>query len=168
MRARPRWNVAAAMAMAMATCGTTSEEGSIDIAADTAAVEPAAGAVEEPAVEPSAGLEGTSWRLVSYGSDEPVLDGIEITAEFAEGRIAGRSACNRYTGTVEIDAAAGTLEPGALVSTKMACPPPQMESESRYLGALEGVARYEVADGRLTLHAADGSTLVFERAEVAP
>ena len=54
------------------------------------------------------------------------------------------------------------------VATKMACPPPQMESESRYLGALRGVARYEVADERLTLNAADGSTLVVERAEVAP
>jgi heat shock protein HslJ len=166
MRARRRWNMAAAMAMAMtAACGTTSEEGSTDIAADTAAVEPAGG-TEEPAVE--AGLEGTSWRLVGYGLDEPVPDGIEITAEFAEGRIAGRSACNRYTGPVEIDAAAGTLEAGALVSTKMACPPPQMESETRYLGVLQGVARYELADERLTLHAADGSTLVFERAEVAP
>lgn len=166
MTARCRWNVAAAMTMAMtAACGTTSEEGSTEAAADTAAVE-LAGETGEPAVE--AGLEGTSWGLVSYGSDEPVPDGIEITAEFAEGRMAGRSACNRYTGPVEIDAAAGTLVAGALVSTKMACPPPQMESECRYLGALQGVARYEIVDERLTLHAADGSTLVYERAEVAP
>lgn len=123
------------------------------------------------AVEPAAAdslpaeLLDTAWRLVEFDAGEPVPEGIEITAEFRPGGIAGRSACNRYTGPVEIDLAAGTIEVGALVSTKMACPPPRMESETRYLGALERATGLTLETGRLTVRTEDEagatSTLVF-------
>lgn len=174
MKTTFRWMAAATVTVAMvAGCRSSSEGGGEDVAQDTVAVQEAEEAAVPPA-EPAppaggaAALDGTSWRLVSFGPDDPVPEGIEITAEFAEGRMAGRSACNRYTGPVEIDVAAGTLKPGAFVSTKMACPPPQMESENRYLGALQSVTGFEVAGDRLTLHAAEGAMLVFERAAGTP
>ena len=154
-------------------CRSSSEGGAEGAAQDTVAVEAAEDAAvpadeAPPPAGGSAELDGTSWRLVSFGPDEPLAEGIEITAEFAEGQMAGRSACNRYTGPVEIDAAASTLKPGAFVSTKMACPPPQMENETRFLGALESVTGFEVAGDRLTLLGAEGATLVFERAARTP
>lgn len=111
-------------------------------------------------------LLDTAWRLVEFATGEPVPDVIEITAEFRQGGIAGRSACNRYTGPAEIDLTAGTIKIGPVVSTKMACPPPQMESETRYLGALERASRIELEAGRLALHSEDAAgettTLLFE------
>lgn len=173
MRTTFRWMTAAAVSVAIvAGCRSSGEGGGQEGGQDTMAAQAdeAAGPADEapPTAGGSAGLEGTSWRLVSFGPDEPVPEGIEITAEFAEGRMAGRSGCNQYTGAVEIDAAAGSLKPGAFVSTKMACPPPQMESETRHLGVLEGVTGFEVAGDRLTLHAGEGATLVFERAAGTP
>jgi heat shock protein HslJ len=110
-------------------------------------------------------LLGTAWRLVEFDAGVPVPEGVEITAEFRQGGIAGRSACNRYTGPVEIDLANGTLKVGALVSTKMACPPPQMEGETRYLGSLERATGLSLEAGRLTVRADDEAggttTLVF-------
>ena len=163
MLTKRRWT-ATTVALTMALgCGNAGDEtAEEDTDADTVA---AANEVvaETPAAGEASSLEGTVWRLVSYGPDEPVPDEIEITAGFAGGRIAGNSACNRYTGAVEIDTAGGTLKAGALVSTKMACPPPQMENESRYLGVLEDVTRFELAGDRLTLYADEGSSVVFER-----
>ena len=136
--------------------------------ADTvAADQPVPPGAVEPAAADSvpAELLGTTWRLVEFDAGEPVPDDIEITAEFRPGGIAGRSACNRYTGPVEIDLAAGTIKVGALVSTKMACPPPQMESEIRYLSALERATGLTLETGRLTVRAEDDagatSTLAF-------
>jgi heat shock protein HslJ len=107
--------------------------------------------------------------LVEFDAGEPVPEDIEITAEFRQGGIAGRSTCNRYTGPVEIDLAAGTIEIGAMVSTKMACPPPRMESETRYLGALQRATGVTLEPGWLTIRGEDeagmSSTLVFATME---
>ncbi|MGH7557644.1 MAG: META domain-containing protein [Gemmatimonadota bacterium] len=168
-----------ALAGALTACApredAVEEGGATDtVAADqpapSGAVEPAAAetAGAEPAAADSvpAELLGTTWRLVEFDAGDPVPEGIEITAEFREGGIAGRSACNRYTGPVEIDLAAGTIETGPLVSTKMACPPPQMESEARYLGALERAKGLTLEAGRLTIQAEDEAggmtTLLYE------
>jgi heat shock protein HslJ len=158
-----------ALAGALTACAPREdalEEG--DPSGDTlAADQPAPSGAVEPAAADSvpAELLGTTWRLVEFDAGEPVSEDIEITAEFWQGGIAGRSACNRYTGPVEIDLAAGTLNVGALVSTKMACPPPQMESETRYLGSLERATGLMLEPGRLTLRSEDEaggtSTLVF-------
>jgi heat shock protein HslJ len=132
-------------------------------------------ALPSGAVEPAAGdsvpaeLVGTHWRLVEFDAREQVPEDIEITAEFRQGGIAGQSACNRYTGPVEIDLAAGTIEIGAMVSTKMACPPPRMESETRYLGALQRATGVTLEPGWLTIRGEDeagmSSTLVFATME---
>jgi len=151
----------------LAVCASREDAAEGGPSADTlAADQPVPSGVVEPAadsVPPE--LLGTAWRLVELDAGEPVPEDIQITAEFRPGGIAGRSACNRYTGPVEIDLTAGTIKVGALVSTKMACPPPQMENETRYLGALERATGVTLETGRLTIRAADEtggtSTLVF-------
>jgi heat shock protein HslJ len=49
-----------------------------------------------------------------------------------------------------------------MASTKMACPPPAMEVESRYFAVLARVTQYQVAGSRLILSGPSGE-LTFER-----
>jgi heat shock protein HslJ len=161
------------MAGALTACAPREEAVDQDAIEDTLAADAPVppGEVQADVDSVPAELLGTRWRLAEFEAGEPVPEDIEITAEFRQGGIAGRSACNRYTGPVAIDLGAGTIQFGALVSTKMACPAPQMESETRYLGALERASGVSLEPGRLTIQSADEaggtSTLLFVPAEDA-
>lgn len=76
--------------------------------------------------------------------------------------MAGFGGCNRYTGQVH-DTAPGAISIGPVAATKMACPPPAMEVESRYFAILSPVTQYRVAGSRLVLSGPSGE-LAFERA----
>lgn len=104
--------------------------------------------VRAPASAGNAGeLLGTAWRLEDL-CGAAVLDRVEATLEFLEeGRIAGKGSCNRFFGTVEIEAEGISL--GPLGSTRMACAPPIGNQEAKYLDALQGAERFTL----------DGSTL---------
>ena len=92
------------------------------------------------------------WKLVQFGPGETVPEDVEITAQFAEGVIAGRAACNRYTGSVAAGDVPGDLSlSGPMAMTRMMCQPPLMEWEQRYAQALEGLARYSFVAGKLVL-----------------
>jgi heat shock protein HslJ len=109
---------------------------------------------------------------VQFGPGETVPEDVEITAQFAEGVIAGRAACNRYTGGVTAGEKPGDLSlSGPLAVTRMMCPPPLMEWEQRYTQALEGLARYSFVAGKLVLSWQDESgagSLFFVRVAEAP
>ena len=50
------------------------------------------------------------------------------------------------------------------ISTMRGCAPPLMSQEQAFLEALRGVQRFAIAaDGALTLHAADGTTIMAKR-----
>ena len=126
-----------------------------------AAETPAAGepAADSPAAEAPAAsgvtLEGTEWRLVALGG-EPVAAGDNRSAPgfrlVADGRkVQGNAGCNRMMGSYQHDG--GSLKFGPLASTKMACP--AMETETRFLAALDAATRYELAGSNLTLFAGD-------------
>lgn len=102
-------------------------------------------------------LEGGEWRVVSIGGEPPAADS-EITMSFAEGRVAGRSACNRYTASATLDGTSLTI--GEAVGTRMACPEPIMAQETAFLAFI--TAPLTVAfdpDGTLVLTASDGTEL---------
>jgi heat shock protein HslJ len=101
-----------------------------------------------------ADLTGTAWRARTVAG-QPVPEAVAVTMEFPEaGRIAGRSACNRYSGPIaEVD---GKLAIGPLASTRMACPPPESELESLFLRALEQAERLGRDNSALVLHSAGG------------
>jgi len=92
--------VVAVSALALAACG------------------PAAGDV-------AAGVTGSPWKLASYANAEgktvDVLAGSEITALFAQDRVAGSGGCNRYTGTFTASGQKLTVQVGG--TTMMYCPP---------------------------------------------
>jgi heat shock protein HslJ len=113
-------------------------------------------------------LEGETWRLTHWAADEPVAEGIDIDLAFEGARIAGRSGCNRYQGSVEAGELAGDVSVvSPLAGTRMACPPPIDDAESRYLGDLQTVDRFRFAAGKLVLDWSDGDqwgSLTFEAA----
>lgn len=95
---------------------------------------------------------GGEWVLTHFSLGEEVPEGIEITLQFEENRIAGKAACNRYNGSVSKGEAPGKINvDGPLAVTRMMCPRPQMEAEQRYLLSLENLRRYSFAAGTLAL-----------------
>lgn len=106
------------------------------------------------------------WRLAYLDWDDPAPDSIPVTAQFESGRVAGQGGCNRYTGPFTVKDASLDAATGPMVSTKMACAPPAMEVEDRYLRSLGGVSRWGWAQGMLALtYRTDGGTgtLLYRR-----
>ena len=110
-------------------------------------------------------LAGGAWRLVQFGRNDPVPEGVVIEAKFEKGRISGSAGCNRYNANLEAPTPY-ELKVGPVIATRIACPEPQMEAESRFLKALEGASRFGFDLGKLTIGYEEGenySTLVLER-----
>lgn len=67
-----------------------------------------------------------------------------------DGRVSGRTGCNLFTGTVEIDGQ--TIRFENIATTRSVCPPAMMDQEQRLLQALGAARRFSVdQDGRLHL-----------------
>ncbi len=98
---------------------------------------------------PPASLIGTSWRAEEIDGRAP-LDRVESTLTFdGAQRIAGQAACNRYFGGLELSAGTIRLKPAG--ATRMACSPPVMEQESRFLAALGAATGFRREAGKLLL-----------------
>jgi len=99
-----------------------------------------------------AALEGTEWVLTHMNRDQPVPEGAEVTLAFADGRIAGKSACNRYSAGIEEGENAGNIKIGQSMGTKMACPDELMKVEREYLDALAHITSFSFYAGSLALN----------------
>jgi heat shock protein HslJ len=111
------------------------------------------------------GLADTSWVVNGYNNGRQavvsVLAGTELTMEFAaDGRVAGSTGCNRYTGSFKQDGK--TLSFGPAAATRRMCIEPEgvMEQEQQFLKALETVATARQEADRLELRTADGAMAV--------
>src|SRR5262249_35711248 len=112
-----------------------------------------------------AALADGEWTLVSLDRQPLPHEARPPTALFEGTRVSGFGGCNRYVGQV-VEKSPGAIVVGPLAGTKMACPPPAMEIEDRFLAAMSLVTRYSFVGGHLVLSAADGGTareLMFER-----
>ncbi|HET9673031.1 MAG TPA: META domain-containing protein [Actinomycetota bacterium] len=112
-------------------------------------------------------LDGTSWRAIDAIRGRPVLGGVEATASFSEGDVSGSSSCNSYTGSYEVGSG-GAGEPVEIAitnvgGTEMACEPPVMEQEARFVDALLSATRYRITGDRLELMDDHAVVAVFER-----
>jgi heat shock protein HslJ len=108
----------------------------------------AEGTVHAQAVDPA--LAAETWHVFEI---EGVQATFQETLQFAEHRVTGRSACNRFTAGLQ--QSAGTLEIGQPVATRMFCQG-RMDEEQRYFNALHAARSYEMTDGLLSLHGSDG------------
>ena len=96
-------------------------------------------------------LAGTEWVLTRFSRNEPVSGEAEVTLAFGDGRVAGTSACNRYSAGVEQGEAPGDLKIGMAMGTRMACPGELMDLEHKYLEALAHVKSFSFLTGKLVL-----------------
>ncbi len=114
---------------------------------------------------PSSGkeaLNGTSWKLVSYGAQLP-LDGSVMTANFSSNEIQGSASCNHYFGSFRLSGENITIE--GLGWTEMACLDPEgiMEQEQTLMNLLSMASEYRIDGNQLLLKTTDGNILIFER-----
>lgn len=107
-------------------------------------------------------LESTEWRvqeLRSGGQMQAASSLAEVTARFADNRIAGNSGVNAYSGPYEATDK-GEMTIGDIQSTLMAGDESLMKQESTYTRLLAKVASYVVTDDKLELRDADGTPLI--------
>ena len=110
-------------------------------------------AITIPPAAAQAPLGGTGWRVVAIDA-KPVTDA--GTLQFADGKVSGKAACNRFNATAKTEA--GRLTLGPLATTRMMCP--RMDVERLLLAALGTVARFEVQGARLRLFDASGQVRI--------
>jgi len=95
-------------------------------------------------------LAANEWQLAELDG-QPLPAGIEPPLIHFEGEtVRGFSGCNRFTASVK-ETKPGEIDVGPGASTKMACPPPQMELEQKFLTQLDAVSRYSYLAGQLAL-----------------
>ena len=98
-----------------------------------------------------------SWTVENIGQ-RPVIDNSLAYIRFSEeGRIAGNSSCNQFTGAYDLHA--GSIKFSNLASTKKMCPPALMEQENRFLATLQRVEKFQFLKGLLVLFDENNETL---------
>lgn len=113
----------------------------------------------------SVSLDDTKWKLAAWSASSLNPADFNITADFAGGQIAGRSAINSYSGPCSASAD-GSFSIGAIAMTEMAGEPAAMQAESLYHSLLAQSRRWRIADAQLTLaNAPDQPLLIFDAAE---
>lgn len=102
-----------------------------------------------------------SWHLVSGRDADGSFDltGRSVTLVVEGGTASGTSACNHYSGDLEVEGDSVRLS--GMSGTEMACEPAVMDLERRYLDALGVAARAERSGDALTL-SGPGRRLDFE------
>lgn len=111
----------------------------------------------EPVRVSAADLDGTSWRLVELGENEPVADDVEITIAFTGDQISGSGGCNNYTGSFTLsDDNPFLITFGPIAATRMLCPDPAGSAETAYVNALDATTIWGYNFGDLVLSYGSG------------
>lgn len=99
-------------------------------------------------------IAGPEWRVTELAGGA-LPEGAGATLQlFPGGTMAGRAACNRFTGRFTLSGEGLRLEPAGM--TQMACAEPVMAAERAMLDALGSVDRFDVGpDGELRLLGGD-------------
>jgi heat shock protein HslJ len=122
---------------------------------------------EEQGPASLADLMGTSWVLTNLDHEQEVLPGVTVSAQFADNKVSGSAGCNTYQAGVTSEAGQSLIV-GPAVTTRMACPQPEMDVETAYLTALQGATGWGMPPGMLVIsyETEDGSggMLFFEPA----
>ncbi|MDH4067071.1 MAG: META domain-containing protein, partial [Acidobacteriota bacterium] len=96
-------------------------------------------------------IAGAEWVLRAWDLDEPAPAAPEVTLMVDGDRLSGSSGCNRYNATVKAGEAPGELSIGPMMSTRMACPEPEMAVETRFGRQMGAVRKMQFVVGRLVL-----------------
>ena len=112
-------------------------------------------------VLPPASLERTDWRITSInGAQVPASQGALVS--FGDGRMSGTVGCNRLGSGYTY--AAGKLDFGPVMSTRMACQEPLTSQEFAFVSLLgASPATSFTNNGSLVLTGKDGAVVVLEQ-----
>jgi heat shock protein HslJ len=106
--------------------------------------------------DPARLLDGEWTAITLAGTALP--KGADVTLSFDAGRVSGLAACNRYSGSYTLSGEGLTF--GPMAGTRMACPPPLMETESAVFAAFARVTQFDIAaDGALLLKTDEATPL---------
>ena len=110
---------------------------------------------------PPASLERTDWRITSInGAQVPASQGALVS--FGDGRMSGTVGCNRLGSGYTY--AAGKLDFGPVMSTRMACQEPLTSQEFAFVSLLgASPATSFTNNGSLVLTGKDGAVVVLEQ-----
>ncbi len=107
-------------------------------------------------------IENVEWMIEDIGG-KGIVDRSRATIAFRNGRVAGGSGCNSFSGLASIDGA--RLRLGPLMSTEMGCEPALMVQETRLHDLLRAATRWRIDDhGALVIESANGRILTARRA----
>jgi heat shock protein HslJ len=98
-----------------------------------------------------AALGHDPWVLRSWDVSDPVPASPEITLQWRDGRLSGKSGCNSYSAPGTPGAQPGDLKVGPSAGSRMMCADATMKVERRYLDQLQHVTRYGFMLGQLAL-----------------
>jgi putative lipoprotein len=111
---------------------------------------------------PASALAGTRWVA-------QLIDGRAVEGErppqiafTAQDRVRGTGGCNTLFGVYE--AADGHIDLRALGRTEMACAPPIMQQEDKFIAVLDQAVTYRQEGDELVITADDGSSVIFRPA----
>lgn len=120
-----------------------------------------------PRAAEAAGIESTTWRLVSYadssGAMERPPEGSVATLRLEGGQLSGSGGCNSFSGTYVLEGIGLSLAVDAV--TQAVCDEASMAVEAANLGRLPEVTSWLVVGPQLQLVDARGKALLIYRAE---
>lgn len=109
----------------------------------------------QPALVPS------DWQVTNLAGRALTADD-RVTMQFAEGRVAGTSGCNRYTGPVTLGEE-NAIAFGLLATTRMACLGEAADIEAAFVEQMGRIDSYRIARGDLVLLAAGTEVMRAQR-----
>lgn len=89
-------------------------------------------------------IVSTKWTLAEN------VKGNTPTLVIENGKISGNAGCNRYFGTLVLDAKTGSFQSSQVGATRMACE--NMSVENNFLKMLEQANKYNVSGNTLELY----------------
>ena len=98
-----------------------------------------------------AALGHDPWVLRAWDVSDPAPALPEITLQWRDGRLSGKSGCNSYSASGTPGAQPGDLKVGPTAGTRMMCADAKMKVERRYLDQLQHVTKYSFMLGQLAL-----------------
>jgi heat shock protein HslJ len=102
----------------------------------------------------SVGLNGSSWRLVSYGPVEkqtPAAADMPTSLEFGkDGQVSGKLGCNGFSGSYVV--IGRKIVFASMRSTLMACAEHLMTQEGIAFQVMNGMVRFEVEGATLRIY----------------
>jgi heat shock protein HslJ/uncharacterized membrane protein len=105
-------------------------------------------------------LNDTGWGISAIDGEQ-IAPAENYGLQFGDGRLSVQAGCNRLSGSYA--EAGGTLRPGPIMSTRMACPGPPMTHERKMLRLLSGPIRFSYPDGDTLLLAGRDVTVRLRR-----